>query len=697
MKNITVILENLKTSIKKLPKTVWIIIVAAFVAGLLISGDGSSENQAGAASQVSDAESNVEFWTCAMHPQIKLPESGQCPICFMDLIPLETSGGEEGPRELKMSNTAMALADISTTPVRRGMARSEVMLSGKVEYDETRVKTITTWVPGRLEHLYVDYTGISVKKGDHLVDIYSPDLYAAQEELIQALKQVKNGNSGLVRESAQITLDAAREKLSLLGLTANQIQDVEKGSVPQDRLTIYSPLAGVVIHKNAVEGRYVKTGSAIYTIADLSRVWVILDAYESDLPWLRFGQDVKFTTEALPGEIFTGRITFIDPILDNKTRTVKVRINIANTDGKLKPGMFVRAKVESVLDINGKAVNPQLGGKWIGPMHPEIVKDKPGKCDICGMDLVATEDFGIVAAPTEDRQPLLIPASAVLKTGKQALVYVKVPNRSQPTFESRQVMLGPRAGNDYIVLSGLNVGEEVVTKGNFKIDSAMQIAAKPSMMSPEGGVAMTGHAGHGDDGKMKSMNKSSDTSVKKGKNTSAIKGKSEKLKSGDAFRNAITPIYEIYFTAQTALSSDDLDQAKNALSDLNHGINALSDNQLGLSGASLDYWKNAKTNILGATEHAQHWSSIEEVREAFKTVSSIVIDLEKSLGHGGQDTFFELFCSMAFDKTGASWLQTDKSVNNPYYGTKMSRCGELKSELKPVMDMSSMGKGESHE
>ena len=689
MKTITVLLENLKTNIKRLPKTAWIIIVIAFVAGLLISGNGSSEGQVSATSQVHEQESKVEFWTCSMHPQIKLPEPGQCPICFMDLIPLETSGGEEGPRELKMSNTAMALAEVTTTFVRRGMARSEVMLSGKVEYDETRVKTITTWVPGRLEHLYVDYTGISVKKGDHLVDIYSPDLYAAQEELIQALKQVNNGNSGLVRESAQITLDAAREKLSLLGLTANQIQDVEQGSVPQDRLTIYSPLSGVVIHKNAVEGRYVKTGSAIYTIADLSRIWIILDAYESDLPWLRFGQDVKFTTEALPGETFSGRIAFIDPILDKKTRTVKVRINIVNTDGKLKPGMFVRAQVESVLDADGKAVNAQLGGKWIGPMHPEVVKDHPGKCDICGMDLVPTEELGIVNIPTKNEQPLLIPATAVLKTGKRALVYVKVPNTSEPTFASREVILGPRAGNYYIVLSGLDVGEEVVTKGNFKIDSAMQIAAKPSMMNPEGGVAMTGHAGHGGNGKMKSMTPSSNAPV--------TKGKSEKLKSGDAFRNAINPIYDIYFMAQSALSVDDLDQAKKALSSLNQGIKALSDDQSGLSGASLDYWKNAKSTLLNATEHARHWSSIDEVRDAFNIVSNIFIDLGKNFGHSGEETFYEIFCSMAFNKTGASWLQTDKNVNNPYFGAKMLRCGEVKSEMKPAMDMNSMGRGEGHE
>ena len=484
--------------LKSVPRYVWVLLVIVFFLGFLFRGGGSDAPEGGEVSaHAHEEESRAQLWTCAMHPQIKLPRPGQCPICFMDLIPLETGDTGEGPREMRMSPVSMQLAEIETQIIHRDIARSEVRLSGKVEYDETRFGHITAWVPGRLEKLYVDYTGISVKKNDHLIEIYSPDLYAAQEELIQALKQTRTLEQGLALETAKITLEATREKLELLGLTEIQIEEVEERGTPTDRMLINSPMSGIVIHKNAIEGMYVSTGSRIYTIADLSRIWIILDAYESDLPWLNFGQEVEFSAEAYPGELFRGNIAFIDPVLDNKTRTVKVRLNIPNPLGKLKPGMFVRAVVKSVIDAKGRSVNPEMAGKWVCPMHPEVVKNAPDVCDICGMDLVRAEELGIINLPLEKEKPILVPASAVLKTGKRAVVYIRMPGE-EPRFEGREIELGPRAGDYYIVRSGLHEGERVVVKGNFKIDSAMQIAAKPSMMSPEGGVAMTGHAQHGE-------------------------------------------------------------------------------------------------------------------------------------------------------------------------------------------------------
>ena len=674
------------TYLKSLTKFTWIIIGIAFIGGLLIRGGGTSEPASRLAVEAHEHKSEAEWWTCSMHPQIKLPESGQCPICFMDLIPMDSGTDDVGPRELKLSPGAIELAKIATGIVGRGLARSEVLLSGKVEYDETRVKTITAWVPGRLERLYVDYTGITVTDGDHLVDIYSPELYAAQEELIQALKSVNNGSQGFAATAAQITLDAAREKMSLMGITGKQIAEIEKRGTPEDRLTIYSPLSGIVIHKNAIEGRYVKTGSPIYTIADLSRVWVILDAYESDLPWLRFGQEVEFTAEALPGESFKGRIAFIDPILNPKTRTVQIRINLLNEDYKLKPGMFIRAKVEALLDIDGQAVNNQLAGKWIGPMHPEVVKDGPGQCDVCGMDLVPAEKLGIVSVSKSDRQPLLVPVSAVLKTGKRALVYVKLPDREEPTFVSREVVLGPRAGDNYIVLSGLAVGEEVVTNGNFKIDSAMQIAAKPSMMNPEGGVAMTGHEQHGGGAAVRPVQKQPTTTTQL-----------QKFEAGGAYQETVDQLFKAYFEAAKVLVDDDLNQAKAALFTINQVAGAVTAAKTGLSGAALEFWQKSQQDLLAATEHARHWSDFTAARQAFEQVSAIIIKLEKSFGHGGEQIYYELFCPMAFDNTGAYWLQTAKKVNNPYFGAKMLRCGEVKSELKPTMAMNSMPGHDSHE
>ncbi len=456
-------------------------------------GGGRGEGAAAPAGQ-----RKIRFWTCSMHPQIKQPEKGQCPICAMDLIPVYEGGADEGggPRRLVMSEAAAALAEIRTAPVERRFVEARVRMVGKVDYDETRVRHITAWFPGRLDRLYVDYTGIPVKKGDHLVYIYSPQLLSAQEELIQAGKAYADalkGSSGFMRESSKATLEAAREKLRLWGLSAEQVAGVEKAGKARDHMTIYSPQSGIVITKHLNQGAYVKTGSRIYTIADLSRVWVRLDAYEADREWIRYGQAVEFTTEAYPGRVFRGKITFIDPILDARTRTIGLRVIADNSDGRLQPGMFVRATVRPRVAAGGKVMDPSLADKWISPMHPEVVKDGPGKCDVCGMPLVRAEDMGYVSPKSE--APLVIPASAPLITGTRAVVYVRDAKAKRPTFNGREVVLGPRAGDYYVVRAGLKEGERVVVNGSFKIDSALQIEARPSMMSPARPRGAAGAAG----------------------------------------------------------------------------------------------------------------------------------------------------------------------------------------------------------
>ncbi|MCD4763535.1 MAG: efflux RND transporter periplasmic adaptor subunit [Desulfobacterales bacterium] len=390
-------------------------------------------------------------------------------------------------RHITLSDTAQKLASIQVMPVERKFVTAEISMFGKIDYDETKLAYITARVPGRLDRLYVNYAGISVRKGDHLVYLYSPELLTAQEELIQALKRVrtKNNDRKYVQKDSFSILEAVREKLRLWGLTDSQIKQIEKKNKASDHITIYAPISGTVIHKNAMEGMYVNTSTQIYTIADLNRVWVKLEAYESDITWIRYGQKVEIRTESYPGERFEGRISFIDPILNQKTRTVAVRVNVENRDGRLKPGMFVRGIVYSRMSAGGKVVEPDMAGKWISPMHPEIIKDRPGKCDICGMPLVQAEMLGYAVAEPKDA-PIVIPATVPLITGKRAVVYVRIPDNNT-MFEGREVVLGPRAGNYYIVLKGLHEGELVVVNGNFKIDSAMQIEAKPSMMNPEGG------------------------------------------------------------------------------------------------------------------------------------------------------------------------------------------------------------------
>lgn len=434
-------------------------------------------------------------WTCSMHPQIRQPKPGKCPLCFMDLIPIATEDGVVGERQITFSQEALKLMEIQTTLVERKFVEAEIRMVGKVDYDETRVKNITAWVQGRIDRLYVDFTGITVSKGDHMVDLYSPELISAQAELLQALKaagSIKDSTSELMKRTTIATLEAARDKLQLLGLARAQIDKIESSGAPVTHITIYSPMGGIVIHKYATEGMYVNIGTPIYTLADLSRLWIKLDAYESDLSWIRYGQEVEFSTEAYPGQVFKGRISFHDPVLDAKTRTVKVRVNVDNPDGKLKPGMFVRSVLRAKVAQGGAVMDPELAGKWICPMHPSVVKDQPDTCDICGMDLVATESL-YTTADEPDEPPLVIPATAPLITGKRAVVYVRIPDANKPTFEGREVVLGPRAADYYLVIEGLAEGEVVVTNGNFKIDSALQIQAKPSMMNPQGDGSASGH------------------------------------------------------------------------------------------------------------------------------------------------------------------------------------------------------------
>ena len=467
--------------------------------GLLIgSMDAeSSPASAGNGAPTTAVAAEPTVWTCSMHPQVQMPKAGQCPLCGMDLIPLESGpGGDDQPRRLEMTESSRALAEIASTPVVRRQPEMVISMVGKVAFDETRQAHITSWVNGRIDRMYVDYTGIAVKKGDHLVSIYSPQLVTAQKEFTQAMKVVeKLGStaSEFMRESGRSTVVAAEEKLRLLGLTPAQIDSFKNSGTVQDHVTTYAPIAGVVVDKSVQEGMYVKEGTRVYSIVDLTHVWILLDAYEMDLSWLRYGQRVTFEAQAFPGRMFEGRISFIQPTLDEATRTIKVRVNANNPDGTLKPGMFVRGKVKGMMASAGQVMDPSLEGKWISPMHPEVVRDQPGPCPVCGMALVSAESLGFVpGAP--DEAPLVIPATAPLITGNRSVVYVEVPGMDNPTYEGRTVTLGARAGDFYIVVSGVAEGERVVTSGNFKIDSALQIQAHPSMMTP----ASPDHPGHTD-------------------------------------------------------------------------------------------------------------------------------------------------------------------------------------------------------
>ncbi len=639
-----------------------VLIVLALIVGYRMGQPDREAVGAAAPKPASAQEALSQMYTCSMHPQVRLSDpDAKCPICFMDLIPVTEHSGDGDERRLVLSEAAAKLSEIETTHVVRFFPTAQVRLYGKLTYDETSVSRITAYFPGRLDRLFVNYVGVPVARGDHVAEMYSPQLLAAFEELRQARHSVdaSSTTSDIVRISTERVLDATREKLRLFGLTEAQISAAEAGQSSDDRLTVFSPITGIVTNLAAREGDYVETGSPIATVADLSRLWLDMEAYESQLPLVRWGQPVTFVVEAHPGEIFKGRIAFIEPLVDDRTRTAVVRVAVDNTDRKLKPGMFATAIVQMRIAGSGAVLSDELAGRWVGPMHPTIVKDEPGQCDICGMELVSAESLGVVGDPSLTTEPLVIPRTAALLTGARAIVYVKVPEAQSPTYEAREVMLGSRAGQFYIVQDGLHEGEEIVVKGAFRIDSAMQIAAKPSMMAPSGGPSGAGHH-HGGSMKMPPP-------------AAALAPATP-----DQFVFGLMPIFDGYLEAQRALAADNLPNFIRAADNLKSAIGLVD--EAGLVGDPLATWRSAASTL----SLDSPVTTIEDARARFEGMSGAIISLERSFGHTGSATVHIAFCPMAFDNKGAEWLQVGAEINNPYFGASMLRCGSVRESFPPV-------------
>lgn len=713
--------------------------ISFLLGGYFPATQGDSESSEH--SHPTETPRSSKTWTCSMHPQIKLPAPGLCPICSMDLIPLEEGAEASDPSLHRMTPAAHSLARIETTPVTRQNVTRTIRLVGKVAYDETRVEEITARFPGRLDKLFVDFTGITVRHGDHLARIYSPELLTAQQELLQALKakrSLRGPKDGFLYQTTLTTVEAAREKLRLWGMTPKQIQEIERSGQPSDHLVLFAHQAGIVVRKHAVQGAYVKEGTRIYTIADLTQVWVNLDAYESDIAWIRENQAVHFEAEAYPGETFQGRITFIHPILDERSRTIKLRVNVPNPDGRLRPGMFLRARVLARAGLDGAQPELPPEGMWVCPMHPRVVSDKPGTCSSCGMPLEEVRNDERVASNVgEPPLPLVIPRSAALRTGKRSLVYVEVPDQEEPTYQARVITLGPRAGDYYLVREGLQEGERVVTRGNFKIDSAVQLLAGPSMMSiPSEGV---------EEAPSLSGTSFGDASRDLGSLVQVV-GLALREQDGDAGSEAFEALSEaVQNLPLEGLGPDQEARARELRGELLLAAQAgaeawelpeqleafqlLLDHLLGLHPAS-PLAKATLSSIRGlqaqARQVAAHLAGDDPIG-AVKVLSSqevlaALLPNEDNGNPGGGDLFLRwklglllqdlrskedldglrkalapladelvglasshpglasggrlLTCPMAFDGKGARWLQEEGPIANPYFGATMLRCGE---------------------
>ncbi len=495
-------------------------LLAAAAGGYLL-GRTTHSSDAPTSAAADTPAASPRSYTCSMHPQVRLDRPGKCPICEMPLIPAssaESSAG--GAPSLQLSDHALAMASVETSPVTRRELSRELRAVGKIEYNESSLATVTARVDGYAERLFVNFTGVEIKAGDHLAEVYSPDLIVAQQELLIALQSGVNADNAPLVETAKL-------KLQRWGLTAEQIAALVEAKQIADRVTLYSPIQGTVIEKSIVENSAFRAGDALYRVANLDTVWVYLDIYEHEFAWVRYGQRVELVAEALPGRTFAGVVTFVQPIVNEESRTIRVPVHVENEDHALKPGMFVSAVVRASLASDGRAAATGVEGRFSCPMHPQVLRDEPGRCPDCEMRLEEIPDptpetpaeaayacpmkcegsktyaepgncpvcemkLERTAGSTAETGVLAVPITAVLDSGTRKLVYVE---QSRGLFEAREVLVGPRAGEHFAVLDGLVEGERVVTRGGFLIDSQFQITGHPSLFYPGGLMgSVSGHS-----------------------------------------------------------------------------------------------------------------------------------------------------------------------------------------------------------
>lgn len=398
------------------------VLIVGIIIGRLTSGGTSHDNH-----EIYEV-SEDSVWTCSMHPQIRQDHPGTCPLCGMDLIPADEAEEESDlPLDaLRMSPTAMQLAQIHTQPVRRGEAVKEIRLSGKVDLDPTQSFSQNAHVSGRIEELYVNTIGEYIREGSKIALLYSPELYTTQKELLSAYEN---------RQNAPGIFEAVKEKLRLWKVSDNQINEVIQQGNPSEYLPIYANRSGYLVKKNVEKGNYIAAGESLFMVSNLNFLWGIFDVYEKDAGFIKNGMDIKYSLPAMPGKTFESKIDFVEPILNPETRTLAVRIKINNAHLDFKPEMLINGILHTALD--------------------------------------------------SDSNQIIVPKSAVMWTGKNSVVYVKFSTEKHIGFQMRPVILGPAVEDGYMIEEGLKEGEEIVVQGTFSVDAAAQLANRPSMMNFE--------------------------------------------------------------------------------------------------------------------------------------------------------------------------------------------------------------------
>lgn len=549
-----------------------------------------------------------KMWTCSMHPQIMQQEAGNCPICGMDLIPATSTSEGLGVDQFKLTENAMALANIQTSVVGNGKIEDNtIKLSGKIAENEEANAVQVSYFSGRLEQLNVSFTGEEVQKGQLLATIYSPELYAAQQELIIAAS---------LKVSQPALYKAVRNKLKLWKLSESQINKIEETGKVKENFPVYANVSGTVSEKLVAQGDYIKQGQPLLKIANLNTVWANFDVYENQIDLFKKGQDITITTNTSANKEFKGNVDFIDPVLDTRTRTIKLRVVLNNKSDVFKPGQFVEGKIKGITSNKG--------------------------------------------------QVLAIPSTAVLWTGERSVVYVK-PNPDQPVFEMREITLGNQIGDNYEVLEGLNNGDEIVTNGAFTVDAAAQLQGKKSMMNKEGKRVMTGHEGH------LGMEETASKNVEK-----YSKG-SERVKVSVAFQNQLKAVFDDYIKLKDAFVKED---SNNVIIESKRLLDKLSKVEMKLvtDKEAQKHWMSLEKEIKIAATSILNTAKIKRQRNNFKSLSLGLTNAIEVFGIN--EKVYHQFCPMADNNNGAFWLSKEKKVINPYFGSVMLNCGEVKQVIE---------------
>ena len=606
------LIKNFKSN--KLISYTGVLLIGVLLGWVFLSGPSEkelSENNG------HEHEENT-LWTCSMHPQIKKNEPGNCPICGMELIPMKSEGEVDedmsGKYSVKLSNAAMKIAEVEMTTIQKKVPYKEIYLPGKVLADERNVVELTSRYSGRIEKLTINFTGQKVKKGAVLAKIYSPELITAQKELFEAIK---------FKETSESYYNAAKNKLKLWDLTDQQIADIEKSGKVNFYFDVLSPITGTVIMRHVSHGDYVKEGTPLFQVIDLSKVWVMFDAYESDIPWVKLGDKIRFKIKSIPYRDFESEVTFIDPVLNVTSRVAKVRAELNNPDELLKPGMLAEGILKTML-------------------------------------------------PGSDEQ-IIVPKSSILWTGKKAVVYVMTDDHNN-MFQFREIELGAEAGEYYAVQSGLEVGEMVASNGVFKIDAAAQLKGEKSMMNPEGGKVSMGH-NHGGGSAEKSEKQEGSKNEKK---DAAMNSMNMDEMIDEQFKTQFEEVYLANILLTEAFIASDPKAVGDAVAKVREQLKAV-DMSL-ITGEIHKKWMKSLQKMNSTLGLIESSSQIDDQRAEFASYNDAFYQSIKMVGLKNNTAYYK-YCPMARDSKGAYWFSNKEKIDNPYFGEAMLGCGEVKEVI----------------